>query len=317
MKNIKPIKYACFELTNYCNLDCAFCNRMDVIKGGMPMRHMSEWTLNKILTNLKPHPLEDIKYTGLGEPFLHPTFDKMLKTTNDYYPKANHVVATNCQYRLNSKLGDVFKNSLPYITNMYFSIDGYKESYERDRRKSKWSRLIKFLDDFSKLDRHNCKVDINYVVNTDNVYDIPKIEELRKHYNLGELRLNLAQCWDVDTSMKEDERQYGYSEEQLDYLKTNWLGSIKGKAPWSYDDCFWPVEGLYVNVLGDVKGCIIKTDSKGFGNLITSTMEEIRETDNWKSIVKGCATNCPADHCKNCSYKELSPLLEKIGINND
>ena len=33
---------------------------------------------------------------------------------------------------------------------MYLSIDGYKESYERDRSPAKWSKLIKFLNDFKK-----------------------------------------------------------------------------------------------------------------------------------------------------------------------
>ena len=32
------ITYAYLETTNYCNLDCSFCNRTDVIG---PLKHMS------------------------------------------------------------------------------------------------------------------------------------------------------------------------------------------------------------------------------------------------------------------------------------
>lgn len=307
------VDYACFELTNYCNLDCAFCNRKEVIG---PLKHMNENSLVTMLENIKHHPLKEIKYTGLGEPFLHTKFDKMLEIMNDYFPNANHLVATNAQYDLNSKVGKVFKNSLQYIDMMYFSIDGYKESYERDRKYSSWKKLIKFLDDFSEIDRKGCLVDVNYVVNTDNVYDIPKIEELRQKYDLGELRLNLAQCWDVDDNMKGNERQWGYSEKQIDYLKDNWLDNIRGVSPWTWSDCFWPSRGLYVTVEGDVKGCIIKTDSLSFGNLMETTIEDIHDTDRWKEIKDGCSTDTPNEHCKNCSYKELSPLLSKMGVNN-
>ena len=52
--------------------------------------------------------------------------------------------------------------------------------------------FLKFLDDFKEVDRKNCVVDINYVINTDNVYDIPEIDKLRKKYNLGESELILT-----------------------------------------------------------------------------------------------------------------------------
>ena len=73
---------------------------------------------------------------------------------------------------------------------MYFS-DGYKESYERDRSPAKWSKLIKFLNDFKDVKRYNCDVSINYVVNSKNVFDIEKIKKLADENNLTELRLTL------------------------------------------------------------------------------------------------------------------------------
>ena len=51
---------------------------------------------------------------------------------------------------------------------------------------------MKFLDNFKSVDRLDCNVVVNYVVNAYNVHDIPKIDELRKEHNLGELRLNSA-----------------------------------------------------------------------------------------------------------------------------
>ena len=46
----KPITYAYLETTNYCNLDCSFCNRTDVIG---PLKHMSLENWGKLLDGIK------------------------------------------------------------------------------------------------------------------------------------------------------------------------------------------------------------------------------------------------------------------------
>ena len=78
---------------------------------------------------------------------------------------------------------------------MYLSIDGYKESYEKFRPPSKWSKLINFLDQLKEVNRHGCKITCNYVVNKENINDISKIDKLCDSYELDELRLNIAQDW--------------------------------------------------------------------------------------------------------------------------
>ena len=48
---------------------------------------------------------------------------------------------------------------------------------------------LKFLEDFKHMDRYNCRVTCNYVVNHDNIYDISIIQkEIVELYNLEELR---------------------------------------------------------------------------------------------------------------------------------
>ena len=31
-------------------------------------------------------------------------------------------------------------------------------------------------------------------------------------------------------------------------------------------------------------------------------------------VKRGCETNNPTSHCKNCSYKELTPILSHVGV---
>ncbi len=302
----QPITYAYLETTNYCNLNCSFCNRDVVVK---KLRHMplEKWKI--VLDKLKNHPISEAKLMGLGEPFLHPKFSEVCKMFKEYFPKAFLIVATNCQYKMN----DNFKNSLKYIDLLYLSIDGYKESYEKFRPPSKWHKLVNFLEDLKKVERHNCKITCNYVVNKENVEDIVKIENLCKEYSLEELRLNIAQDWSEKKTLK-DQQSYlwGYSKEQIEYLKKNYSKNIKGKTPWSWSDCFWVKRGIYMTVEGNLKVCALNTDTDSLGNIFSDSPEDILNSNRMNEIRDGCSNNKPNSHCSNCSYKELSPLLEKL-----
>ena len=304
---MKPITYAYLETTNYCNLQCSFCNREEVIGA---LQHMPIEKFRKLLENIKHHPIEEAKLMGMGEPFLHPQFDQICKIFKEYFPNAFLVVASNCQYpiRPGSKMRSKFENSMEYIDLLYFSIDGYKESYERDRSPAKWDKLIKFLDEFQHIDRKTCKVTCNYVINPNNVKDIEIIQEkIVNKYKLEELRLNIAQEWSEDKTLPG-----GYTIDQVNYLKDNWKKDIKGKSEWDFPDCFWVKEGLYTTVEGHVKMCCLNTGAEPFGNLFKNSIEEIRATESFQNVKNGCSTNKPTSHCKNCSYKELAPMLKII-----
>jgi MoaA/NifB/PqqE/SkfB family radical SAM enzyme len=304
---LKPITYAYLETTNYCNLDCSFCNRKEVIGA---LKHMPLSQFREMLDKIKHHPIEEAKLMGMGEPMLHPQFDEICKTFKEYFPKAFLIVATNCQYpiRPGTKMGDKFERCMKYIDLLYFSIDGYKESYERDRAPAKWPKLISFLENFKDMNRYKCRVTCNYVVNPDNVRDIQTIkDEIVDVYNLEELRLNIAQNWSEDENMPG-----GYTQDDIKYLKDNWKANLKGKDKWDFPDCFWVKNGIYTTVEGHVKMCCLNTGAKPFGNLFENSIEEIRNSKDYKAVREGCSSNNPTSHCKNCSYKELAPMLSII-----
>ena len=305
----KPIRYAYLETTNYCNLRCSFCNREDVI-GKLQHMPIEKWEL--MLNKLADHPIQEAKLMGMGEPFLHPKFDEVCRIFKKVFPKAKLVVATNCQYKMLPR----FIEGMKYIDLLYFSIDGYKESYERDRSPAKWSKLMNFLEEFKKVDRKICKVTVNYVVNTNNIDDIQKVyDKIVIPYGLEELRLNIAQDWSEDSSITTSVG--GYTQEQLQYLKDNWKDHIKGKSRWDYSDCFWPQDGIYTTVEGRVLMCALNTGAREFGNLFFEDIDTIRTSKEYLCVKDGCSTNNPTSHCKNCSYKELAPILSELGVHND
>jgi|TARA_R100000084_G_C4630719_1_gene138187 sulfatase maturation enzyme AslB (radical SAM superfamily) len=268
---------------------------------------LPQW--RELLEKIKHHPIKEAKLMGMGEPFLHPQFDEICKTWKEYFPESFLIVATNCQYKFTQKIENAFK----YIDLVYFSIDGYEESYERDRSPAKWSKLMTFLEGFKEVNRGVSRVTCNYVVNPDNIDDIQKVyDEIVVPYGLEELRLNIAQCWEEGGSMDDS-----YTDEQLQYLKDNWQENIKGKSEWDFDSCFWPQEGLYTTVEGRVLMCALNTGAKSFGNIFEQDLDEIRMSEDYLKVKDGCASNCPTDHCKTCSYKELVPILTKLGVQNE
>ena len=168
------------------------------------------------------------------------------------------------------------------------------------------------LDELKNINRHHCKITCNYVVNTQNINDIAKIEKLCKTYDLKELRLNIAQDWSEDKSITNTDTISGYSKEQIDFLKNNYSEKIKGKAPWTWSDCFWVNTGIYMTVEGNLKVCALNTDTESLGNIFREPVEEILNSKKMNEIREGCNNNIPSKHCENCSYKELSPILEKL-----
>ncbi len=301
----KPITYAYLETTNYCNLSCTFCNRDEVVK---KLKHMSLTDWRFVLEQLKDQPIKEAKLMGLGEPFLHPKFSSICQMFKEYFPDAFLIVATNCQYKMNKN----FTESLKFIDLLYLSIDGYKESYEKFRPPSKWSKLIKFLEELKDVNRYQCKITCNYVVNKENILDISKIDELCENYNLEELRLNIAQDWSEDKSLSNSNTISGYTTEQIQYLKKNYSKNIKGKAPWTWSDCFWVNTGIYMTVEGNLKVCALNTDTESLGNIFNQSISEILNSEKMSEIREGCNKNIPSKHCQNCSYKELSPILEEL-----
>ena len=297
-----PITYAYLETTNYCNLNCSFCNRVDVID---KLQHMpiEKWEI--LLDKIKHHPITEAKLMGMGEPFLHPDFSTILKMFKDVFPECKVITATNCQYDFVK-----VKDCLPYIDLLYLSIDGYLKSYERDRAPATWDKLLKFLDDFKLHGIDENKVVINYVVNTNNVFDIPKIEVWMENYGLEILRLNITQNWSEDEGIDN-----GFTPGQLTLLNS-YKNRIMGKSEWEYKDCFWVKNAIYITVDGYVKMCCLNTGAKPFGNIFEISIDDIRLTDDYQQVKMGCATNIPTEHCQNCSYKELAPILSGLGVNN-
>jgi len=297
------INYVYLETTSYCNLACKFCNRPDVING---LTHMTVDDFNKLLKQLKNQKITEAKLMGMGEPFMHPNFHEITKRFKEAFPTAFTISATNCQINLTSK----FKEALRYLDMCYLSIDGGKENYESIRVGASWKKLLNFLHNLQQYKNEvACKFPINFTMTPQNIYDIDLMLELNDKYLLDGLRINFVQNWDEEKS--DSPLLNGFTADQLTYL-SKYKKYIMGKAKWDYPDCFWPKNGLYVTVDGNVKVCCMNTSAHPIGNLFQQPLQLIRASYPFTSIRNGCESNQPTEHCLKCSYKELTPFLSKV-----
>ncbi len=296
------------ELNSQCNLRCGSCTRDSLAKEGLRSpKHMSREELIDILEQLKPCPIDTIKIEGLSEPMLFSGFAQHTKLIRSYFPKAHIIVITNLQYNA----GDSpLIESLNEIDAIYLSIDGTESTYEKLRPPGKYSRFIKNLEFLHKnLDSNimSRKVYLNFTASEVNYQELPKIYELKSQFNLAGVRINLIQNW----SPSEAGKNY-YSSELLEFLK-DFRSDLKGVPSWQFNQCFWPYNGLVIDVEGNLRQCVLNTTQKPFGNAIRSDLM----TQYNNSLVLNEArdllqSNKAPTQCKNCDYKFLGLPLAKV-----
>ena len=179
------------------------------------------------------------------------------------------------------------------------------------REGASWEKLLQFLHDISEYrSKHNLPVQlpINFTISPGNVDDIEPVIALTQQFGLDDIRLNLVQNWSEDQYNSELSK---FTNEQLRII-AKYKEYLKGKTPWDFQDCFWVNSGCMISANGDVRVCCMNTTTSPIGNLFDTPLTKLYSTDRFIGIRNGCHTNCPTDHCRTCSYKELSPVLAKI-----
>jgi len=330
----RKVKYLMLEPTNYCNLDCMGCNRRDVIKT-RPLKHMPIEDYNKILEKLEGQPIEEAKFQGLGETFFHPRIHDFFILFKEKFPDTKTITFTNGQYKLkkkngeNTPIGESFEKALPAIDVLLLSCDGWAENYTKHKFPGRWSVFLNFLNElgtYEQIKTGRTKVGLQMIVWEENYKDIEKVFSLReKHSWISEVRLNVFQWWGedqsasrlstLDTKGRKINASYDFSEGFYGEME-RWKDNIAGKSEWTFSDCWWPNNGLFVESSGDVKVCLLNTDSSPSGNIIRESLDEVLSNEKRNRVSHECETDCPGKHCATCSYKELVPVLKRIGIKN-
>lgn len=304
----QTISYLVLEANSSCNLACAYCNRQKLESEGLrEPKNLTLAELDQIAGKFKNCAIDTIKFEYLSEPMLHPQFHLLAERLRSHFPRAFTIIATNLQYALPKTS---FLKTLPFVDMIYLSIDGVGEIYEKARAGAKFDKLIRSLEDIqAAVDEktRKTKLHINFTLSPQNYRTLPQVYELQKKYGLASVRINLAQNWN-----EEELNQLQFGEEIVRFLEP-YRHDVKGVGGWDYKDCYWPFNGIVLDVFGDIRQCIINTSMKPIGNIFKDDIEKIYNTSlEFAEARRSLGENKAAKACRNCDYKHLSPILSRI-----
>jgi len=304
----KNISYLVIETNSSCNLKCISCNREALKELGIRTdKYLTIKEFEERLKKFKDCAIDTIKLEGISEPMLHPDFAQMCELLNKYFPKAFKIIATNCQYNVEKS---PFYTALKFVDMVYLSIDGTGELYERLRRGASWKKLLKFLDHIDQTlpkTIRNEKLFINFTLTNENFLELEKMYALKEQYSLAGVRINLAQNWSQNEKNSNE-----FKSELLKHLE-KYKKDLKGVPSWNYSDCFWPFEGVVVDVFGDIRQCLINTSQRPIFNIDSGNFEEYyNSSKHYTDTRASLSKNCAPDECTTCDYKFLGPILKDV-----
>ena len=302
------ISYLVIETNSSCNLKCVSCNRESLkSKGLRAEKYLNLEEFKQRLHKFKNCKVDTIKLEGISEPMLHKEFHLMAQELRSCFESAFVIIATNCQYQLTKTR---FLETLAYVDMVYLSIDGVATNYERLRLGARWDRLIQFLDDVNshvEEEVRRKKLFINFTLTSENIDDLKEIYKLKEKYSLAGVRINLAQNWNEDQVNTNN-----FDREFINKAK-EYKEDIKGVAGWDYHNCFWPYEGIVVDVFGDVRQCLINTSQQALCNIDVDDIREFYNNSNhYINTREMLSQDRPTKNCENCDYKLLSSALKEI-----
>lgn len=176
--NPGELKAVQFKLSNYCQLECAHCGpklssqHAKRIYGGNGIINAID-DIEPIIEDLRillPQ-LEHIKFTG-GEPWIHDQHWKILenlKGLDRSHCRLKYI--TNGISKPKEHLWEGWKS-----VNIQISVDGFKDSYEWFRRRSRWNKLVK---NYKSLLKKGYNISIVYSVTP---WTIQHYDDARKFF---------------------------------------------------------------------------------------------------------------------------------------
>lgn len=190
LANIIGINTLQIEITKKCNLRCEMC------KGSLKKRpgKKKDKNINISPTDfkniLKKIPITHVNFTGGGEPFLHPNFEKILKIAKDTKKK----IAITSNGTLLSKGWTNYLFDLSNIYGITFSIDGATpKTFEDIRDGANYTKVLENLKRLIKIKKRKKssfpKTKINFMGMRKNIKEFPKLVKIAGKLGVNEVRL--------------------------------------------------------------------------------------------------------------------------------
>ena len=304
-KLVMPLpQYIQLEPTIRCNYACIGCTRLTVLKDRA--LDISVDQIKKIL-NLIPS-LKKVKLMGLGEPFLHPEFEKILKLFKEKNIRIWSISNGSLLFRERHRhlVHDYYED----ITISLDTTDPKEFSEIRpggpglERNLNTLRVLIKERNE----GRSNVSIGIAFAVGHMNYKKIHQTYDLALDLGVDYVHLTAIENWTVKGQESfENYSSFAQSSRKLQKeidkevfkLRTKLFarGVLTGykNSKIRLNNCHWPFNGLNISVEGIATPCCIRMDPK------VHKLENLMSLDNFEDLWNGE------------KYREL----RKAHINND
>ena len=271
-KIIMPLpEYIQLEPTIRCNYDCVGCTRLTVLKDRK--LDISVNNVKKILQLLPT--LKKIKLMGLGEPFLHPEYEKILKLFQEKKLRLWSISNGSLLFR------ERHRNLVhKYYEDITISLDT-TDAKEFSVIRPGGPGLERILDTIRILVKErnegysNITVGIAFAVGHMNYQKIHQSYELALDLGVDYMHITGIENWTIK-NQKSYERYASFAESsrklqnEIDKsvlnlrMKLLAKGIISGykNSKLRLNNCHWPFNGLNVTVEGIATPCCIRMDPK-------------------------------------------------------
>jgi len=323
------------ELTTRCNLSCAYCTNKDL----EVQSDISLDSLNHLFDQIDFSQVDNVDFTGLGEPVLHKKLPDIIREVKLRGSHGNIRVVTNGTVLTPSRIKSICEAG---ITSIAFSIDSMNE--ERFAKSRGGAKLKKVMENLEALvayrnehDLRDLEIKIKAVL-IDNPYQEAEAL-LQTSARLGIEKPHFS-CLDnravVQDNYKEpwlkDEWSAQGSPEFLFWVEKRWheLNDVVKKSkpnisvpnlaagfmnPMLYPSdklCRWAVDAVFISSSGDMISCceqMIDIPRQYRGSLVTKNLYQLWQDDLLWSYRLPLSLGVPPKACVGCNWAPVGPVL--------
>lgn len=264
------------EITNICNLSCAFCTKTKRKQGAISVKQFQH-----ILNEVSPI-CKYIYLHVLGEPFLHPELESLFLLCDQYDMQVQ--LTTNGTYI--SKASTILQH--PSLRKI--SISMHSIPFQKDLTVQEYFENINTFLQTKK--NHVVYTDLRFWRSQD---DLPQTKQL-----LEQIQAN----YQLEPTSKQD--SYKIAEHTYVSFENGftWPKLSDNTQP-SIGRCHGAIDQLAILVDGTVVPCCLDADGNiPLGNIYTESLESIMKSEQYLSLCKQLQNNKIHEPlCQNCTYR--------------
>ncbi|MBI4568863.1 MAG: radical SAM protein [Planctomycetes bacterium] len=301
-----PVHLTYYISNEACNLNCVMCRLGE-------LREKGHWlTAEQSRAIVEQFPTLGKVTIGSGEPLLSPHFVAIIGQLAAR--GAEIYLISNGSLISRRNVGAIVGN----VTEMQLSMDGAtRETYEAVRE---WGRFDRLLDSIRLLREtrgaHPAprlkKVTAWFVYMERNYREMAEFVALM--HSLGVRDVAFSSCFvkdgppfDVKKMVIQDYRNLGAEIERA-RARGRELGMnvsyLFSEGEWRWEDCGAYQKTLTISHTGEVTACCMLKDAHPMGNLLTTHLIDLWNSDSWRDFRYALFTNKPTDVCaRTCGFR--------------